>query len=397
MNAILLAILLTAAAPEIEVLPLQGPSVTGNLIELTSEVVAIESAGQRVSFETGKLMAIAPKQKPAAAPPGPLALELVDGSTFTAQEFIVRDRKAQVNLGDKDTLDVPVRDIATVRFQAASETLSKEWTRILGLQSDTDLLVVRKADTLDYHKGLLGDITAATVNFDMDGDKVPLKRPNVFGLSYYHAGGRELPAAICLVSDNAGGRWSVCRLEMSSDKLLLITTTDLVIERPLERLTNLDFSRGKILYLSDLKPDTTRFTPYFGTEKEVPAITGFFAPRQDQNLEGKPLQLDGKQYSKGLAVHSRTELVYRLPGKFSRLKATAGIDDAVRPNGNVRLVIRGDDKVLLEETVAGKTPATLLDIDLDMTGVRRLGILVDFGEDMDVADHLDLCNARIIK
>jgi hypothetical protein len=67
----------------------------------------------------------------------------------------------------------------------------------------------------------------------------------------------------------------------------------------------------------------------------------------------------------------------------------------VRPNGNVRLVIQGDDRVLLETSVAGTEAARL--VDLDLTGVRRLSILVDFGENLDVADHLDLAEARIVK
>jgi hypothetical protein len=36
-------------------------------------------------------------------------------------------------------------------------------------------------------------------------------------------------------------------------------------------------------------------------------------------------------------------------------------------------------------------------VDLDLQGVRRLAVLADFGQEMDVADHLDLCEARILK
>jgi hypothetical protein len=36
-------------------------------------------------------------------------------------------------------------------------------------------------------------------------------------------------------------------------------------------------------------------------------------------------------------------------------------------------------------------------VDLDITGVKRLKILVDFGEEMDIADHLNLCDARLTK
>ncbi len=121
----------------------------------------------------------------------------------------------------------------------------------------------------------------------------------------------------------------------------------------------------------------------------------FYAPRQDRNFQSNPLQLAGKQYAKGLAIHSRTEVVYRLPGSFNRLKAVAGIDDSVRPQGNVRLVIRGDNNVLLDTPIAGTdAPKT---IDLDLSGVRRLSILVDFGDRAGIGDHLDMCNARITK
>ena len=111
----------------------------------------------------------------------------------------------------------------------------------------------------------------------------------------------------------------------------------------------IDFSGGKIVYLSDLKPDGVRWTPYFGTRKPLPAVEQFYAPRYDRNFDSGPLQLGGTPVPQGLALHSRTEIVYRLPGRFSRFQAVAGIDDAVRPGGKVRLVIRGDDKVLFDD------------------------------------------------
>ena len=39
-----------------------------------------------------------------------------------------------------------------------------------------------------------------------------------------------------------------------------------------------------------------------------------------------------------------------------------------------------------------------VDIDLDLRGVRRLEILVDYGEDkVGYGDYLNLCNARLMK
>ena len=88
-----------------------------------------------------------------------------------------------------------------------------------------------------------------------------------------------------------------------------------------------------------------------------------------------------------------------MPGKFSRLDGVAGIDDDVRPLGNVRLQILGDGKTLLEANVAGnadpKKDATL--INLDVSGVRRLVLVVDSLGNFGAGDHLDLGNLRLIK
>ena len=129
----------------------------------------------------------------------------------------------------------------------------------------------------------------------------------------------------------------------------------------------------------------------------------------DKAFSGEPLQLfssrkfpDGlfkshtKEFSKGLAVHSRTLLIYRLPGDYTRFIATAGIDPRVRDGGNVRLQISGDGKILFDGAVTGKDPEPL-ELDVDITGVHRLRILVDYGDQTDIADYLHLCNAKVTK
>ena len=169
------------------------------------------------------------------------------------------------------------------------------------------------------------------------------------------------------------------------------------VSRPLDQVAQIDLSRGKIVYLSDLKPESVAYTPYFPLDKELPAEQKFFRLREDQNLESKPLRLGGKQFSKGLALHSRTEAVYYLPGRFRRFEAVAGIDDEVRPRGSVHVILRGDGKLLWEATVTGADKEPARPIDLDVTGVRRLTIVADFTAELDAAGHLVLGNARVSK
>ena len=130
-------------------------------------------------------------------------------------------------------------------------------------------------------------------------------------------------------------------------------------------------------------------------DKDLPLLAQYYGLRQDRMAEGQPLRLGGEEYRKGLALHSRTMVVYRLPDRFRRFKAVAGIDDRVHPRGSVHLVIRGDERLLLEADVTGLDAPR--QIDLDLTGVRRLSILVDFARELNVGDQLLLCEARVIK
>jgi hypothetical protein len=397
MHALLLAVLLTTAPPEMEVQTLDGQRLVGSLVELSSTQITIELSNGRTSLDTDKLLGVTPKHKPTATeqPPG-VWLDLVDGSSLLAQEYAVHDRQAQVQLLDGERVAVPTHDVGAVRLQAATDAVAAEWARILSMKFDGDLLVVRKGDSLDYHKGVLHDVSDKAVQFELDGETISVKRAKVFALAYYHAANRQLPGPVCRVTDAAGSRWSVRTIALADNGTLQWTTpTGVQIAQPVASVANIDFSGGKIVFLSDLKPESVKWMPYFPAEKATAAMAELYAPRQDQNLQSKPLQLDGKQYPKGLALHSRTEMIYRLPDRFSRLKATVGIDDGVRPHGNVRLVIRSDEKVLFEAAIVGDEPAKML--DLDIGGARRLTILADFGTELGVADHLDLCNARIVK
>ena len=400
MVSILFAVTLAAlsAAPEWEVQPLEGQPVTGRLVALDASQVTIARAAGHVSMPADKVASLAIQQKPASPRAEPTVwVELIDGSSLAAEDYAARNGHAHVTLCCGEGLDLATRDIAAVRFGAGSEAMAAEWSRIVAMKLQNDLLIISKGDSMDYHKGVLHEVTDKQVQFELDGETLGVKRSKVYGLVYYHAAESKTPEGGTTILDASGSRWSARSVKLAdgSDKLEWISAGGMTVRRDLAQIVRIDLSRGKIVYLSDLKPELAAYTPFFGMEKELPARLELFRPRQDRNFVSKPLAIGGRQFSKGLALHSRTEMAYRLPGRFSRFEAMVGIDDAVRPRGHVRLVVRGDDKVLLETTVAGTEPPRPLGVDV--AGVHRLVILVDFGEDLDVADHLDLGDARLIK
>jgi hypothetical protein len=397
---LLLIVLLTApptdSAVQSEVQLLEGDRLVGRIVELDADRVALRTAEGPVSLAIGEIASISrPDPAGPSKPPPDVLAELVDGTRLAGTDYAVREGLARITRPGGEVTECSARDVTAVQLQPATETIAAEWSRILNSELDGDLLVARKGESIDYHRGVLGDVDDEVVRFHLDGELLPVKRSKVHGLVYYRSAGRTTPEPVCWLTDGDGSRWAVRSIRLEGADFRWTTPLGLEVSRPAAEVVCMDFSQGKIVYLSDLEPESLVWTPYFGTVKELPALERFFAPREDRGLDPGPLELDGTPYEKGLALHSRTSLVYRLPDRFRRFQAVVGIDDRVRPQGNVRLVIHGDDRVLLETTVTGADPP--LPVDLDVTGVRRLAILVDYGDDLDVADHLDLCNARIVK
>jgi hypothetical protein len=398
LTAFLLTLTTVAAAPPaVQVQTLSGENASGTLVELGPQRIGLESAMGHVSLETERVVALWPVAVPAAAAGEPAAwVDLIDGSSLVAASITSAGGTTRLGLAGGRSIELASRQVVAVRLQPHTDATAAEWSRLQESETASDVLVVHKGTSLDFHRGILREIGPAAVRFEVDGEVLPVKREKVFGVLVCQAAARNLPEPICHLVEGNGSTWVAHTIGLDGEQVEWTTPLGVAVKRPLGELAKIDFSQGKIVYLSDLKPESVEWTPYIAAGKPMASWSEFFRPRNDQSLRSGPLELGGKSYKKGLALHSRTTMVYRLPGRFHRFKAMAGIDDRFRPRGNVRLLIRGDDQVLAKLTVSG-TDEQPQPIDVDLSGVRRLTILADFGDDLDVAGHLDLCEARIVK
>src|SRR4029077_10649462 len=107
------------------------------------------------------------------------------------------------------------------------------------------------------------------------------------------------------------------------DKNLIATTpSGAKITIALPQVVKLDYSKGKLTYLSDFGPDKMKVV-------QTSTIDLIEPVRRDQNLNQKPITLGRKAYSKGLAIHARTEITFDLDGEYREFKSIFGIDDNV--------------------------------------------------------------------
>jgi hypothetical protein len=393
--AFLLATSLVAVSPNVAVEPLTGSSSLGAIVSLDQDTVVVEGSKGRETFPTAKLAGVS-IQGVKIDPPSPTAIwvETIDGSLFAATQYTASKGKADI-ASAHGAISLATDNIRSVRLQPMQETLATPWAKLFEHSPTGDFLVLRKGDSLDATAGIVRGVQEDSVQFEIDGETLSVKRGKLYGLGYHRVADRTLPATVCFVADRSGSLYAASAIAFHKGNLEWTTPAGLKISRPLDSIRRIDFSRGKIARLSDLAPESSEWIPYLGGSKPIESRAQWFGPVKDRSPAGGPIMIDGVKYEKGLSLHSKTTLVYRLPAGFTRFQAIVGIDDRARPLGNVRCVIRADDRTLFEAAIAGTQPPKTL--DLDISGARRLTILVDFGDESDVGDQLNLGDARLVK
>jgi len=194
---------------------LSGPQRTGAVVELTTDHVTLEADGQRTELPLRDLLAMVVRGGPVAQPAATSAwVELVDGSRLEATRYAVKNRSATVHVGGR-VLTLDARAILSVRFQAPSPTLDRQWREIVAGGNRSDVAVLRRSKTsLDQLEGVFHDITDEAVEFEYDEQRIAVRRSKLEGIVYFHAVPRDLPKTVCEVLETDGSLWRVQALEL---------------------------------------------------------------------------------------------------------------------------------------------------------------------------------------
>ncbi len=376
------------APPQVEVSTLQGEPRIGEWRGLTESSVSLSQGGQDASVPLGEVLEVRFRRDGAAKFEKPaVGISLWDGSTLSGSQIKVAGKKVELASPVLDHVSLPQLDIATIRFADRVTSVDDQWIKLTEKDRKSDLLVIRKEEVLDFLDGVFVELTEKSVKFLIDGEEVSIKREKVFGLLFAPRQGASKAPTVRV--ELANGDVVMAASVTGSDgglKARLVSKVEVPL--PLEQIKSIDLSQGKLKYLSQMEPREVKYTPYFDTTWEY---------RRDTNMDGGPLRLGNKIYPRGLCVHSKTQLKYRLGGEYRRFQTVIGIDHLVASNGyaDCRLVIQGDGKTLFETDVKGKDAPQ--PIDLDVAGIVSLDVLVDFGGNLDISDHLDLADAKLVK
>ena len=393
-----------AAPPEVEVELLSGNSVAGTLRQLTAEQVQVETKAGARQFSLVDVLEVRKATQSTAKPTmAAVSLRLVDKSQLSADAVTLNTRRAEISSSSFGQFSLSFRQIRSMRYKKPADEQAARWSTLHDREEARDLLVIPKTreekqgedqtitiQTLDYLKGTISEIDKGVVKFVYNGQTIPVKLDKVFGVIFSRANARAGKSS-CVISLSNQDRVLASEVLLQGDKLTARLSSGADVSITSDGIKSLDFSQGKIQYLSAMEPREYEHTEFFRF--------GFDYSRDKTGLDKKPLRLGGKDYRRGLWIHTKTFLKYRLGGEYRRFQAVIGIDEGLanKALGDAKVIISGDGKVLFEKVVLGKDDPQQL--DLDVSGIRDLEILVDWVDENDLGycDHVDLADAKVVK
>jgi hypothetical protein len=205
-------------------------------------------------------------------------------------------------------------DLESIRFQSPQELPPPE--------EGLDQLLLKNGDSL---KGQIERIQNNGFEFSSKIGRSTLEFADILAVVFSKKTPPQAPSQTlyALVYGIEGSRLQV-QIESLQNAILhgkALRFDSPPIQISLEQAAFIRFKQGNFIYLSDLLPIEVLYVPFF--EKTLPY-------QRDLNIYGKPLQIKGRTFTKGLGMFSKTTLIYELESQYRRFKAVIGIDDYVR-------------------------------------------------------------------
>jgi hypothetical protein len=293
--------------------------------------------------------------------------------------------------------------VANVLSNAHVEKNRKRWDQILNPdQRRTHDVLAKYVENNEINplEGTLGEFNAKgdKVHFTLasTGREGDIDLSTVAGMIFDRKPAAAPPTVQCRLYDTHRDVVVVSSGETTPAGFVVTTPSGAKIEYTTALVAKMDYSKGKLDYLSDMTPIKVT-EACAGAEGAEDSVKHF---RANLNLEDKPIRVGNVQYEKGLALHAYTELVFDLKGEYREFKAVVGVDDDVKGYDTpVQLTIECDGVERVKQAVSRKDKEKATTVTLNIKDVRKLRILVSRMPEarLDLGLHVDLADAQVSK
>jgi len=377
--------MLFAAAPAFgaTAITVEDKSIEGKLIGLdATPAVTLSVRGKPQRIPCADLVAIQLREGKAARRAGYATIVLRGGGSLRGAIQGGSGRAIVLQSAVFGSLECPLQAIARIELPVDQPAKPLEPAEKL------DRLLLRNGESVE---GTVESLGAKGIRFRSDllgGLEVGFDRITALTLAREGGATPPKPKGVVAIVHADDGTVVAGRVRGLADgRLGLQALFGATLSLDVARVLRVEFRGGRLVYLSDAEPTAVKETPFFDLAWRY---------RRDRSVEGNPLRMGERTYAKGLGVHSRCELTYALDGAYRRFLADVGIDEEVGDKGNVDVTVLVDGKARFERKgVTGRDKP--IPVAVDVAGAKRLTLIVDFGRELDICDHLDWANARLVR
>lgn len=369
-------------AQEDRLVTLDGESVSGVIASIDAQG-RIKGEKLPDSLELDDLRRIE-RAPPVAAPTTGFVLNLAGGKLY-ATNVTISNERCQVAWQFGEKLSLPIDVVRAIRFDPQRKLDAFE-EALKTPSPDNDRLFIRVDDKVQIVSGLIEELAADKVVFQFANKQQTLPREKLFGIVTAQIGAAGPTAGQSQIELKDGSSISGAVLGLAEGVLALKVSGGSKVELPWPAVAKIGIQSSRVAFLSDLDP----------TDVDEQSLVTTPRPWQrDRSVAGRPLSLGQRTFDKGLGTHALCKLTFAADGKYDTFAAVVGIDSETEGRGDCILSVLGDGKELYVHRVRGTDAAR--EIKVDVKGVKQITLVVDPGEDLDLADHANWCDARLIR
>lgn len=363
---------------------LDGKVLAAPNLKVAAGVLAADGLPTGTTLDDLQLIQLVAGPVPPPLEKPTVVVELVGGGTVNAKQVTLADDQCTITWAAGDPLKVPIDAIRAIRLQPAVE--SDEFNKSLAAPAaDFDRIFVKVEGKIDSLTGLVNKLTETEIALELDGQIRNLPRDRVVGVVVALAAPEaRLPRCTFYLRDGSllGGDL----VSLTGNKAQVQIGGNSQIAVPWDAVHRVVVRSSRVLYLSDLKPTAV---------KQQTIVTLVRPWQRDRSITGKPLTIGTRTFDKGISLQSHGELTFDAPDDFDVLTATIGIDADAAGKGDCQFEVLVDGQRLFSERVRGSDPPR--DIQIPITRAKQITLVVLPGADLDLADHADWADVRLLK
>ncbi len=314
-----------------------------------------------------------------------VAIDLLGGGRILASNVTVDEEVCHVRWRGGKDLSLPIDAVRAIRFDPDTPNDAFE-AAIADGSRDGDLLFAIIEGKIEPIGGLIESLDRENATFEREGKQRTLARGQLYGIVVAMVGRPPSRQGRCeVVLDDGSVLWGKI-ISLANEKLDVSIFREANVAVPWNCVSQITVHSGRLVFLSDLKPLEV---------VEQPIVTFATSWQRDRSIGGRPLTLRGRVYKKGVGVKSRSSLTFEPSEGYDLFAATIGIDDETRGRGDCVFIVRGDGSELFRRQIRGKDAPQ--EVRADIAGLTRVTLIVEPGEDLDLSDHADWCDARFVR